>query len=258
MTPGAGWRAAEQSRVSSARLAGQVYAQLTPLQVAAPSAPPAPRGVRPVAPAHRLLWLQLAVEAADPVLPVAPHPEPWLDPAVRSRCRMPGPDTTALHRASGYSQRGSLPRVGAAAGVRGIGVGSSGWGNAAPIRPACRVVVPARRCRPIGCGTHVDALTSRPFLPIRPTGCARSRGCLRDWLAPWPVDPLPRRRRTFFELARLTAVRRCPAAVRRWARPAEFDVRTVREDFPILSETGERAPADLVRQCGYHPEAAGP
>lgn len=225
-TPGAGGEL-PSSPEELARLAGQVYAQLTPLQVAAPSAPPAPRGSVPGAGAPAAV-AQLAVEAADPVLPVAPHPEPWLDPASVA-VSLPGPDTPPY--TVPVAPRGSLPSVGAAAGVP-----ASGWGvpvgESAPILPAAVSSSP-----PDGAARSVAAPTSTLSLPSVPADQAdrvREVPGLSDWLAPWQ-SPAPTPPEEFFELGDHRRSGALPPEA--LGTPAEFDVHTVREDFPILSET---------------------
>ncbi|MGC3953329.1 MAG: family 2A encapsulin nanocompartment cargo protein cysteine desulfurase [Propionicimonas sp.] len=180
---------------------------------------------------------QLAVEAADPTVPVTPHPQPWLDP-VAVTASLPGPDTPPY--TVPVAPRGSLPSVGAASSVPALGF-------AVPLgAPTSDVPGAGVEQGPIGNRPLAHSgpenrppvqPASVPSLPSIPAGQAdrvRDVPGLADWLAPWqsPVVTPPEE---FFELGDHRRSGALPPQA--LGAPAEFDVHTVRRDFPILSET---------------------
>ncbi|MBK8461589.1 MAG: SufS family cysteine desulfurase [Nigerium sp.] len=129
------------SAADLSRIAGQIYAELTPLQVSAPSAPGAPRASAslPDAPASSAPPTVGSVRQAAPVAPV---PEPWFDPATIALA-LPGPDSPPY--TVPVAPRGSAPGAAASAhtlpGLPGLPAlpGLAGlltpWASPAPARP---------------------------------------------------------------------------------------------------------------------------
>jgi cysteine desulfurase/selenocysteine lyase len=212
-------------------LASQVYAQLTPLQVAPPSAPPAPRGSAPdsTAPASAA---PLALQAADPVAPLGPHPAPWLDPATVT-FSLPGPDTPPY--TVPVAPRGSAPTAGAATAAPGLGhLVPSGAVAPAPAAPSVPGGAPLPGGEPLPSGGLPRVTPSAPPVPASQADRVREVPGLALALAPWTAAataaPEP-----FLERGDHRNSGALPPNA--LGAPAEFDVHTVRKDFPILSET---------------------
>lgn len=240
-----------------AALASQIYAELTPLQVAAPpTAPatssgpagtvldaplvaasvPAPGGNAPFAPRGSVPTTgaatsvaPLAAEAGDAVVPITPAPAPWLEPGAVTAW-LPGPDTPPY--TVPVAPRSSLPSVGAAASVPG----------ASPLAPSVPTVVspPAAGvggASPVGgsAGPRVLGVPSAPSLPFGQADRVQAVPGLASVLGPWGgvTEPIPAEE--LYELGDLRRSGGLPAGALRSSDT--FDVETVRKDFPILSES---------------------
>lgn len=191
------------STLDLARLAGQVYAESNPLRTAPPTAPVAPRGSVPGTGAAA--WpARLGAEAAGQQVPFTlsqpgpPGVQPWSEPDLIGL--VPGADTPPY--TVPVAPRGSIPGVAPASG-----------GGLPGVRLAQREQAPE---------LGLDALLAPWHLPGRgrpsPTEPVESTDGSRQ-ARPTVIEPVE------------------VAGGSRQARPtAEFDVHTVRADFPILTE----------------------
>ena len=205
-----------------ARLASQVYAELTPLQVS--SGVPAGAGV-----------------PAQPSLPVSAPASPVGFPsaAVPSVPRLPslaGPPSAPV------APRGSVPGTSSAATL--APPAAETVGQASPIVPHApewadpraglpRVDTPPYTVpvAPRGSAPTTPATGSLPAPWLAPDVSSLLPG-LDRLLAPWGVaEPAPEE---FFDLGDPTRSGALPPHAA--GKPAEFDVQNVRKDFPILSE----------------------
>ena len=225
------------SAADLSRLAGQIYAELTPLQVSAPaapsasavpSAPPAPRGSVPGPNAGTSL-AHLPAESAGQAAPVAFVPEPWFDPSAIA-LSLPGPDSPPY--TVPVAPRGSAPGAGAAASAPAVGSLAPTVGLIPGMSPAPSSGFPAA---PANAGTPASGVPTWPTIPLGQTDRTHAIPGLATLLAPW-ASPTQVQPGEFYELGdhrRSGALPPNAVAV----PTAEFDVQTVRKDFPILSET---------------------
>ena len=225
------------SAADLSRLAGQIYAELTPLQVSAPAAPsasavplapPAPRGSVPGPNAGTSL-AHLPAESAGQAAPVAFVPEPWFDPSAIA-LSLPGPDGPPY--TVPVAPRGSAPGAGAAASAPAVGSLAPTVGLIPGMSPAPSSGFPAA---PANAGTPASGVPTWPTIPLGQTDRTHAIPGLATLLAPW-ASPTQVQPGEFYELGdhrRSGALPPNAVAV----PTAEFDVQTVRKDFPILSET---------------------
>ena len=252
------------------RLASQIYAHLTPLQVASPAAPPtapvAPRGSAPDATAVTSLARPVG-EAGAQLAPVTPVNLPWQEPNLAGV--LPGLDSPpytvpVAPRGSALDATGatSLARPAVEAGAQlapatpAVPAAAAGqpWlePNLAGVLPGAdsppyTVPVAPRGSAP-GTSAVAQAGPGEPVIPAAPAA-PLSQGeripkldltaLLRPWGAPVeprsvttaPVTSAPVREAEF------AGARPGGAADRKLAgQPEQYDVHTVRGDFPILAE----------------------
>lgn len=222
-TPGAGGEV-PLSPADLARLASQIYAELTPLQVstpAPPTAPPAPRGSAPDA---------TAISA--PVSEVASIPGPgtppgvWTEPGVPGLV-LPGPDTPPY--TVPVAPRGSAPGPALAPPVSAYGPPLRALTPIAPGYGQPAYPVDAPPTAPYG----VSAPPQPPSVPLAPGGLPELPG-LAELLAAWKPAPVTEPG-DFYELGDHRTSGGLPPRALETPHEA-FDVETIRKDFPILSE----------------------
>jgi cysteine desulfurase / selenocysteine lyase len=222
-TPGAGGEV-PLSPADLSRLASQIYAELTPLQVstpAPPSAPPAPRGSVPDATA-----VSAPVSVAQSIPGPGTPPGLWAEPGVPSQI-VGGPDTPPY--TVPVAPRGSAPGPALAPPVSAYG---PPLGALTPIAPGY-----AHPAYPVDSPSSAPYAASAPpqppSVPLAPGGLPEIPG-LADLLAAWQPAPVTDPG-DLYELGDHRTSGGLPAHALD-QHPEAFDVETVRKDFPILSE----------------------
>ena len=224
-----------------AALAGQIYAELTPLQVAAPAGveqPAAPGRVTPALPTPAAVDLPSPPQAA-PAWPVAPSP-----------------GLSAPGGLVPVAPRGSVPPAGAATSLAPLA--TEAVDAPVPVAPA-----PAPWLDPVAVTASLPGPDTPPYtVPVAPRGSAPSVGAaagvpetaplvvpslpagpgdaspaipgLASLLGPWLSVSEPTPRDDLFDLGDARRSGGLPAGT--LGSREVFDVGSIRKDFPILSE----------------------
>ena len=226
------------------------WASAAPSPFPPPAAPPAPRGSAPDTTAAATL-VAPAREAGAQVTPTPTVSQPWFDPSTVT-ATLPGPDTPPY--TVPVAPRGSAPNATAAS--------SAGLGSLVPSIPTSQVGT-AGAGRPGGAVAEQapGSSASYPSVPLGQGSRVPTIDGLADVLAPWgaprldqpdelfelgdhrrsgglPPDALgaPGERQAGARRGGVHTSHPGDGASHRLHTPAEFDVTTVRADFPILSE----------------------